>query len=42
LRGKVDGRGAGGGPQVLINIFFFFTIAGESIFQTAQAIPPPC
>mmetsp|Transcript_42090 Transcript_42090/g.99219 ORF Transcript_42090/g.99219 Transcript_42090/m.99219 type:complete len:621 (-) Transcript_42090:39-1901(-) len=26
--------------QVLINVFFFFTIAGESIFQTAQAFLP--
>ncbi|EKX35441.1 hypothetical protein GUITHDRAFT_46072, partial [Guillardia theta CCMP2712] len=26
--------------QIVINIFFFFTIAGESVFQTAQAFMP--
>lgn len=26
--------------QVILNIFFFFTIAGEAVFQTAQAFMP--
>jgi len=26
--------------QVVLNVFFFFTIAGEAVFQTAQAFMP--